>query len=168
MGSKRTAEGPLSLGYVHGAVSIVRETIEIDAPPEVVFDTIMDPHRLSEWVTIHRSVKAPAGQKLEAGARMDQLLHMRGVSFTVHWELESVKRPSAAEWIGRGPAMSRASIRYRLSGPPEGPTQFEYSNEFHTPGGALGAVASRVVVGHASEREAERTLAKLKQLLEKH
>jgi len=147
-------------------VSVVRETIEINASPEVVFDTIMDPERLKEWVTIHRSVKVPRDQKLEAGARMDQVLHMRGVSFTVHWELESIRRPSSAEWIGRGPAMSKASIRYRLSGPPEGPTQFEYSNEFSTPGGALGAVASRVVVGHASEREAHATLAKLKQLLE--
>jgi uncharacterized protein YndB with AHSA1/START domain len=166
VGGERTAEGSLTVGYVQRAVSIVHVEIEIDAPPEVVFDTIMDPQRLGEWVTIHRSVKAPEGQKLRPGARMDQVLHMRGVSFTVHWELDSVNRPTEAKWIGRGPAMSKASIRYRLSGPPEGPTQFEYSNEFSTPGGALGAAASRVVVGHASEREAQHTLAKLKALLE--
>jgi uncharacterized protein YndB with AHSA1/START domain len=155
-----------AVGYVQRAVSIVCVAIEIDAPPEVVFDTIMDPQRLGEWVTIHRSVRAPRDQKLEPGARMDQVLHMRGVSFTVRWELETAKRPTSAEWLGRGPAMSKASIRYRLKGPPEGPTQFEYTNEFSTPGGALGAVASRVVVGHASEREAHASLAKLKALLE--
>jgi hypothetical protein len=98
---------------------------------------------------------------------MDQVLHMRGVSFTVHWTLEEVDKPKRAEWVGRGPAMSRASITYRLSGPAEGPTTFEYTNEFSAPGGRLGAAASRVVVGSGPEREAHQTLARLKQLLER-
>ena len=69
---------------------------------------------------------------------MDQVLHMRGVSFHVHWTLSDIDAPHHAEWEGRGPAHSRARIRYELSGDGEGPTSFEYINEFEVPGGRLG------------------------------
>lgn len=147
-------------------MSIVHAQIEIDAPPSVVWDTIMDPTRLGEWVTIHRSVKVKSEDPSAEGAKMDQVLHMVGVSFKVHWTLEHVRAPRQAEWHGRGPALSRAVIRYRLTGEPEGPTTFDYTNEFHAPGGPFGNVASKVVVGHISEREAHESLARLKALLE--
>ena len=44
---------------------------------------------------------------------------------------------------------------------------FAYTNEFHLPGGRLGNVASRVIVGATSEREANNSLARLKALLER-
>ena len=97
---------------------------------------------------------------------MDQVLHILGVSFRVHWTLESVIAPREAEWHGRGPALSRALIRYKLSGDPDGPTIFDYVNEFHPPGGPLGSVASRVLIGHVPEREAHDSLARLKLLVE--
>jgi uncharacterized protein YndB with AHSA1/START domain len=147
-------------------MSTVHVQIEIDAPPKTVWDTVMDPNRLEEWVTIHRSVKVKSADPREEGARMDQVLHILGVSFKVHWTLESVIVPREAEWQGRGPVLSRALIRYRLTGEPEGPTTFDYVNEFHPPGGALGGVASKVLIGHVPEREAHDSLARLKQLIE--
>jgi uncharacterized protein YndB with AHSA1/START domain len=149
-------------------MSVVHVTIEINAPPQRVFDTIMDPNRLRDWVTIHRSVSGVSADPSAKGARMDQVLHMHGVSFKVHWTLVDVKPPYEAEWMGRGPAHSHARIHYKLSGETEGPTTFDYTNEFGAPGGALGRIASRVVVGHASEREANLTLARLKSLLERN
>jgi uncharacterized protein YndB with AHSA1/START domain len=144
----------------------VHVEIEIDAPPALVFDTVMDPGRLADWVTIHRSVALISSDAVSEGARMDQVLHIRGVNFKVHWTLASVRRPFDAEWLGRGPAMSHALIRYRLSGGDDGPTTFAYTNEFSAPGGRLGNLASHVVVGHASEREAHDSLMKLKSLVE--
>jgi uncharacterized protein YndB with AHSA1/START domain len=146
--------------------STVHAEIEIAAPPTVVFDTVMDPGRLADWVTIHRSVTLISGDALSEGARMDQVLHIRGVSFKVHWTLVAVTRPREAEWLGRGPAMSHALIRYRLVGEADGPTKFAYTNEFSAPGGRIGNLASHVVVGHAPEREAYDSLMKLKSLLE--
>jgi len=144
----------------------VHVEIEIAAPPTVVFDTVMDPARLADWVTIHRSFKLISADAVSEGARMDQVLHIRGVSFKVHWTLAAVRRPRDAEWLGRGPAMSHALIRYRLLGGAEGPTRFAYTNEFSAPGGRLGNFASHVVVGHAPEREAHDSLMKLKSLIE--
>ena len=148
-------------------MSTVRVRIDIDAPIERVWETVMDPNRLKDWVTIHRSVKDVSEKPLRRGSTMDQVLHMRGVSFRVHWTLVDVREPDHAEWEGRGPAHSEARIRYELSRDGDGPTKFDYTNEFTPPGGRLGNVASRVIVGAASEREANNSLKRLKALVER-
>jgi uncharacterized protein YndB with AHSA1/START domain len=148
-------------------MATVHVKTEINAPIERVWQTIMDPDRLKDWVTIHRSVKDVSANPLRQGATMDQVLHMRGVSFRVHWTLADVSEPNRAEWEGQGPAYSRARIVYQLSRERDDATVFEYSNEFSPPGGRLGHVASRVIVGAASEREAQNSLQRLKALLER-
>jgi uncharacterized protein YndB with AHSA1/START domain len=148
-------------------MSQVTAKIEINAPIERVWDTIMDPDRLGDWVTIHRSVRSVSHRPLTSGATMEQTLRMHGVSFHVNWTLSDVAAPSHAHWEGRGPAGSRAVISYRLDGGDGSPTVFEYANEFTPPGGRLGNMASRVIVGAASEREAHNSLQRLKALLER-
>jgi uncharacterized protein YndB with AHSA1/START domain len=148
-------------------MSTVRVAIDIDAPIERVWETIMAPGRLKDWVTIHKSVSKVSDPPGAPGATMDQVLVIRGVSFKVHWKLSDVSAPTTAQWEGRGPARSLARIRYELTAKDEGKTRFEYTNEFNPPGGMLGNVASRVVVGAASEREANNSLSALKKLLER-
>jgi carbon monoxide dehydrogenase subunit G len=147
-------------------MSAVQAEIEIATPVQTVWETIMNPDRLKDCVTIHRSVEN-ASQPLEQGSTMDQVLHMRGVSFKVHWTLVDLSAPTTAQWDGRGPARSRARIRYELSPRGDDRTLFKYTNEFTPPGGMLGNVASRVIVGAASEREANGSLSRLKALLER-
>lgn len=148
-------------------MSTVNAKIEIDAPIERVWETIMDPGRLGDWVTIHRSLRDVSPSPLRKGATMDQSMVVRGVTFRVHWTLVSVDSPRVAEWEGAGPAHSRARIRYALTSTDKGSTVFDYTNEFHPPGGRLGNVAGRVIVGTTSEREARNSLLRLKVLLEK-
>jgi uncharacterized membrane protein len=147
-------------------MSTVHVKTEIHAPIDRVWEVVMDPTRLKDWVTIHRSVKDISANPLRKGSTMDQVLHMRGVSFRVHWTLAQVSAPNHAEWEGEGPARSRARIRYDLSSNGDDETVFEYTNEFTTPGGRLGDMASKVIVGAASEREAQSSLRRLKKLLE--
>jgi len=49
----------------------------------------------------------------------------------------------------------------------DGGTAFAYRNDFKAPLGPLGAVASRALVGGIPEREANRSLARLKELIER-
>jgi uncharacterized protein YndB with AHSA1/START domain len=147
-------------------MSEVHAEIEIATPVQRVWETIMNPDRLKDWVTIHRSV-SNVSEPLEQGSTMEQELRMRGVSFKVNWTLVDVSAPTTAQWDGRGPARSRARIRYELSPRGEDRTLFKYTNEFTPPGGMLGNVASRVIVGAASEREANGSLSRLKALLER-
>ncbi|MGO9957114.1 MAG: SRPBCC family protein [Solirubrobacteraceae bacterium] len=147
-------------------MSTVQATIEIDAPIERVWETIMDPRRLGDWVTIHKSVHNVSAAPLRAGSTMEQALHVRGITFHVHWTLIAVRAPVHAEWEGGGPARSTAVIKYELSSNGDERTVFRYTNEFHPPGGRLGVVASRFIVDATSEREAHNSLSRLKALLE--
>jgi uncharacterized protein YndB with AHSA1/START domain len=146
-------------------MSEVRAQIDIDAPPEAVYDVMLDPDRLHEWVTIHRKVNRTDSGEPRKGYEMDQTLCLRHANFKVHWTLTEAVRPDRATWEGRGPAGSYARTSYRLIAKGEG-THFEYENEFRAPGGLLGKAASRVVVGGVPEREARRSLQHLKALLE--
>ncbi len=147
-------------------MSIVHAETEINAPIERVWETIMDPERLRDWVTIHKSVKNVSDSPLREGATMDQAMQVRGLTFRVHWQLVSVDPPHTAQWEGGGPAHSNALIRYELSSDESNRTKFRYTNEFHPPGGRLGSVAGRMIVGATSQREANNSLSKLKALLE--
>jgi uncharacterized membrane protein len=149
-------------------MSIVHVNARIHAPVQAVWDTVMDPSRLGDWVTIHRSVRDVSSNPLRRGSTMDQLLHLRGVTFRVRWTLIDVHAPNHAEWEGQGPAHSKARIRYELSPDGDDATVFDYMNEFTPPGGRLGSAASKMIVGTASEREARNSLERLKALLEKN
>jgi carbon monoxide dehydrogenase subunit G len=134
-------------------------SIDIAAPPEAVWNVVMDAQRLKEWVTIHRRLEH------HTDTTMEQVLHLRGVNFHVKWELESSRRPTRAVWKGKGPARSRAETEYRFE-QIDGGTRFEYRNEFKPPLGPLGAAAGRALVGGVSEREANASLQRLKALVE--
>ena len=147
-------------------MSSVQAEIRINAPIERVWETIMDPDRLGDWVTIHKSIAKASPTPLREGATMDQTMHVRGLTFKVHWQLIAVNAPHEARWEGGGPARSTAVIRYELASPAAGYTIFRYSNEFKPPGGRLGNVAGRVIVGATSQREANNSLSRLKAMLE--
>jgi uncharacterized protein YndB with AHSA1/START domain len=147
-------------------MSTVQAEISIAAPIDQVWETVMDPDRLADWVTIHKSVSDVSETPLRKGATMDQAIHVKGLTFRVHWLLVSMEAPNVAQWEGAGPAHSNALIRYELSSDGEENTTFRYTNEFHPPGGRVGNVAGRMIVGATSQREANRSLSRLKALLE--
>lgn len=147
-------------------MSTVTASIEIAAAPAKVWDVVMDPTQLGDWVTIHRKLRHSDDGPPREGYRMDQQLHLRGVSVDVHWTLVDCEHATHAVWEGRGPARSRARTEYRLHPTPDGHTHFDYRNEFHAPLGPLGALAGRALVGGMPEREATRTLDRLRELME--
>ncbi|HEY2005335.1 MAG TPA: SRPBCC family protein [Solirubrobacteraceae bacterium] len=148
-------------------MSTVSAEIDIAASIDDVWKTVMDPSKLGDWVTIHKSLEQASRPPLHKGATMNQCLAVRGLTFHVHWNLVDVEEPRRAEWEGVGPARSRARTAYTLSEGKNGSTHFQYTNEFHPPGGRLGNIASRMIVGATSEREAKKSLSALKSLLEK-
>jgi uncharacterized protein YndB with AHSA1/START domain len=148
-------------------VSTVKASIEIAAPPQAVWNTVMDPARLTDWVTIHRKLRHSDEGPPHKGYRMDQQIHLRGVSVDVHWALVECVPGERAVWEGRGPARSRARTEYVLRATSNGCTRFDYRNEFHAPLGPLGSLASRALVGGMPEREATRTLERLRELMER-
>jgi uncharacterized protein YndB with AHSA1/START domain len=147
-------------------MSIVEASTLIAAPPSDVWKMVMDPTRLGEWVTIHRKLVHADDGPLRVGYRMDQQIHLRGVSLEVHWELVKCRTDELAVWEGRGPARSHAHSEYILN-EEDGHTRFDYHNDFRPPLGPVGALVSRALVGGMPEREANRTLERLRTYLER-
>jgi uncharacterized membrane protein len=147
-------------------MTLVTASIDIAAPRERVFDLVLDPTRLDEWVTIHRRVNRVDDGPPREGYEMVQTLHLRGANIKVRWKLTELQDDAHVTWEGRGPAHSYARTSYSLSDVDSNSTHFEYENEFKPPGGILGAAASRVLVGGQPQREANRSLQQLKALLE--
>jgi carbon monoxide dehydrogenase subunit G len=142
---------------------MVERTIQIAAPPEAIYDVVMDPKRLGDWVTIHHELeKAPPGQ-LRKGSRLTQSLKLAGRRFRVNWTVVE-NGPGRVVWEGRGPVASRARVEYGFSPNGKG-TRFSYSNEYELPGGPLGKIAGRAVA-KVTEKELEGSLRRLKSLLE--
>ena len=64
----------------------VERSIEIAAPPEAVYEVVMDPARLGDWVTVHNElVHAPNGV-LEEGDELAQKLKVAGHVVQGHLE----------------------------------------------------------------------------------
>jgi polyketide cyclase/dehydrase/lipid transport protein len=147
-------------------MSTVRSSVVIAAPAETVWTVVMDPRRFAEWVTIHREVRGISAGPPREGSQMEQILHLRGADIRVRWLLVACNPPSYARWEGHGPARSHAQIEYRLTEVADG-TRFDYENEFRPPLGAVGAFASRTLMGHIPQREADRSLAALRALIER-
>ena len=147
-------------------MSLVTVSTKLDAAREDVWQMVMDPYRLGDWVTIHRKLVHADDGPPRAGYEMEQRIHLRGVSSDVHWKLVECDPCTRAVWEGRGPARSRARTEYLLR-EDDGGTRFDYRNEFRPPLGPIGALVSRALVGGISEREAKRTLDRLRTYLEK-
>ena len=148
-------------------MSVVTASIEIAVPPQEVWDLVMDPTALARWVTIHRRLLRADDGPVRCGFEMEQRIHMRGVSVDVHWELVECRPCELAVWDGRGPARSKAHTEYRLRATDKG-TRFDYKNDFHAPLGPVGALVSRALVGGMPDREAKRTLQKLRDCLQEN
>jgi carbon monoxide dehydrogenase subunit G len=142
----------------------VERTIEIAAPPERLYEILMDPQRLEDWVTIHHHLEdAPKG-RLRKGSKLTQCLRLAGKKFKVRWTVVENDPCVRVVWEGRGPVASHARAVYELQ-ENGGGTTFSYLNEYELPGGALGRVATRAV-SRVTQKELEGSLQRLKSLVE--
>ena len=145
----------------------VQRDITINAPPEKVWQVLMDPQRLGDWVSIHQHLKDAPNGILEEGDRLTQCLRLMHKNFNVKWTVEQADKPRRAVWEGRGPVRSKAQVVYELESDGDGATLFHYSNEFKAPMGPLGAFFADHAFQRTSEREADKTLGALAKLLER-
>jgi carbon monoxide dehydrogenase subunit G len=144
----------------------LERTIDIDAPPEEVYDVLTDPNCLGEWVTIQEELVSAPDPPLSEGDCVVQKMKVVGRTFEVSWDVEVADRPKKVRWSGNGPMGSVARATYELKDNGNGGTKFSYTNEYDVPGGPVGKVAGRALVS-ASGGEADATLKRLKQFIEK-
>jgi carbon monoxide dehydrogenase subunit G len=142
----------------------VERTVDIAAPPERVYEVVMDPSRLGEWVTIHHHLEGAPPDRLEKGSNLTQCLKLAGRRFKVRWTVVENDPCNRVVWEGRGPVASHARVEYDFSPNGDG-TTFRYTNEYDLPGGFLGRLAGRTV-SRVTGKELNGSLQRLKSLVE--
>ena len=142
----------------------VERTTHIAAPPQAVYDIVMDPQRLKDWVTVHHHLEDSPKAPLENGSQLTQILRLTGKRFKVRWRVVENDPCVHVVWEGRGPVASKARVEYRFDSN-DGGTDFSYVNEYDLPGGPLGRVAGHAVA-RVTQKELEGSLQRLKQLVE--
>ncbi len=142
----------------------VERTSTIAAPPQRLYDVVMDAARLEDWVTIHQELfDAPSGP-LENGSTLTQCLKLAGQKFKVHWTVVENKPCERVVWEGQGPVGSRARVVYEFEADGDG-TRFSYMNEYNLPGGPLGRMAGPAVK-RMTAKELDGSLERLRKLVE--
>jgi carbon monoxide dehydrogenase subunit G len=142
----------------------VERTVRLSAAPKDVYDVVMDPARLEDWVTIHDHLVGDPPSPLKKGSRLTQCLRLAGKRFKVRWTVVENDPCRKVVWEGRGPVMSHAQVEYRFEPDGEG-TRFSYVNQYDLPGGPLGRIAGRTV-SRVTTREVDGSLQKLKALVD--
>jgi hypothetical protein len=123
----------------------VERTTHIAAPPQAVYDIVMDPQRLKDWVTVHHHLEDSPKAPLKKGSQLTQILRLTGKRFKVRWRVVENDPCVHVVWEGR--------------------TDFSYVNEYDLPGGPLGRVAGHAV-SRVTQKELDGSLQRLKQLVE--
>ncbi len=139
--------------------------IHIDAWPDVVYDRLTNPHCLGEWVTIQEELEEAPDGELKEGDRVVQRMKVAGQKFRIKWHVDEAERPSRIVWTGKGPMGTKAKATYEIRTNGDDGCTFVYMNEYDLPGGPVGKMAGRAIVG-ASGGEADRSLERLKKLVE--
>jgi carbon monoxide dehydrogenase subunit G len=142
----------------------VERTVDVAAPPQKLYDVVMDPERLGDWVTIHHHLEDAPGGTLREGSKLTQCLKLAGRKFKVRWTVVENDPCRRVVWEGRGPVTSHARVVYDFAENGAG-TRFSYVNEYDLPGGPLGRFAGRAV-SKVTEKELEGSLQRLKSLVE--
>lgn len=143
----------------------VEREVDIKASVEDLYEVIMDPHRLADWVTIHKKLEDAPDGLLHKGSTLTQCLKLAGRTFKVRWKVVENERARRVAWEGRGPLRSKAKVVYEMQDTGAGNTHFTYLNEYDLPGGPLGRMAGPAV-RKVTGGELDASLERLRKLVE--
>jgi len=84
-----------------------RRAFRLNAPPERVWELMVDPDRLPEWNGAFDRVTEATGHLDEIGATYTQVMRVAGVELLGEWEITGVETNQQREFSGRPPGMTR-------------------------------------------------------------
>jgi uncharacterized membrane protein len=143
-------------------VAQVRETIEIRAPREAVFDAITDPRRTMEWNPNIVDLRDLQGIPVGVGSHWIQATSIAGRVVELQCRVVAWNPPALGVLDVSGP--QTAAITTECSSVPGG-TRVVQTIDFKPPGGLLGAVAGGLI-GQQLGRELRASMQRQKAALE--
>ena len=141
-------------------VAKVESTIQIDAPPEQVLETVLDTPATPEWAPSLEKVWDVQGYG--AGCTYKWQYKMGGASFEGSAEITEA---SPERIILKTSGGIPSTWVYELT-QADGGTQLNLSIDYTVPGSILGAIADKLLVERQNKKEINQSLANLKARLE--
>ncbi len=142
----------------------IERSIEIDAPPEAVFNELTDLHHLTRWSTI--TVSHDGGDEpLALGQEFEQKIRVAGIRLPSSWRCTEHDPPRIVAYEATSPGGGRLHMRQVVTETGSGST-VAFTIDYDLPGGILGDLLDRTFVERRNGREAEHSLENLKELVE--
>ena len=143
----------------------IERSVEISRPPEVVFDTLADLDRLTDWATIVVETRDISHTPVQDGATFRQTIRIAGRTLETEWRVVELERPRHVAYEATSADGGRMTMRQTVA-PAGGGSRVELQIDYDLPGGVLGDLADLVYVERRNTRDAEHSLQNLKDLLE--
>ncbi len=141
-----------------------QETFDLDVPVQEVWDLMMDPDRLTEWLAIDE-VRDVGGRLDEVGVSYILVVRLAGFRLKGRWEITGVDPLRLREFVGTPPGCSVVKGRDRFAAV-DGRTELTVELDYQVWGGPLGKVADRMFGRALVARIVRKNVAGLKRLLE--
>ncbi|HET7075499.1 MAG TPA: SRPBCC family protein [Mycobacterium sp.] len=136
------------------------DSVEIDAPPQLVWEVFTDVERWPQWTASVTSLVGLEGPGLAVGRRF--AIKQPGMQKLV-WQVTEIDAGSSWTWVQRSPGVNVVARHY-VSARPDGGT---FVRQQLDQGGALGALVGRLMVKKTKrflELEAQGLKARSEQL----
>lgn len=143
----------------------IEHEIDIERPPADVFAALTDLDRLADWATVVVDTRDISDRPLRNGCTFRQTLRVLDRELETEWIVEELDPPRHVAYTAMAPGGGTLTMRQTVTAN-DGGSRVALELDYEFPGGWLGQQLDRLVVERQNEREAERSLAQLKQLLE--
>ena len=144
----------------------IERSAHLPHPPGEVFSLLTDLERLPEWATIVVETRDVSEMPLRAGCTFRQTVRVLGHDIESEWRVVELEAPRLVSYEASSPAGGQLSMTQRVS-PSNGGSRVDLEIEYELPGGVIGAVVDRVYFERHNEEQAERSLANLRELLQR-
>ena len=105
----------MSVSFTHN------NQIQIDAPPEAVYDYVCDPNSWPEWLPASHAIESPR-RALTKGEHFEEKWHIRRGEITMSWRVTESDRPNAWTVEAETTFIGRIVIRYTFEASAGGTT----------------------------------------------
>ena len=146
-------------------VSRIEVSVDIGAPPEVVWAFVSNLRRIPDWIEDTRAMLSVEPEPAQQGTVYKERSRIIGpVGQVTTWTISEFDPPRFQKHDGRVPMMASTSVSFGLE-PSAGGTKFTLVFEY-TPGNPLSSLTDGLFVRKNLERTFQRSVQKLKALVE--
>jgi uncharacterized membrane protein len=146
-------------------VTHIERAIHIERSPNEVFAVLTDLDRLPDWATVVIETREVSDRPLRAGCTFRQRIRVLGREIESEWRIADYDPPRTVGYEASAPDGGTLTMQQTVS-PSDGGSEVKLLLDYELPGGVLGELLDRAVVEAQNEKEAERSLQRLKRLAE--